>query len=305
MFVNWQYRLLAVVLALLCWYLVTGREKVETWVEVPVELVGTPDDLFVRAGLEARLKVRLRGPQSIIRGLDPRSLAYTLDLSRAQPGETVFPIERDAVKAPKALEVVEVSPQNMTLVIDRQAHRTLPVEPVWKGRIGDDYRLVNATSFPPEVSLRGPAKVLDRLERVQTLAVSVNSTQPGTVGADAALALPAEVRADPAKVRVVLNFGIKAKDVWVRLPVEVLPKPAAGVSVRPSSVQAYVETPVTLLREPDFKEKLGAYVILEHNATAGRRVLACHLRLPPGVTLLKAVPEEVEVTVENDRKARN
>jgi len=305
MFANWQYRLLAVVLALLCWYLVTGREKVETWVEVPVELVGTPDDLFVREGLESRLKVRLRGPQSIIRGLDPRSLAYTLDMSHAQPGETVVPFERDAVKAPKALEVVELSPQRMTLVIDRQSRRTLPVEPVWKGRIGNDYRLVNATAFPPEVALRGPARVLDRLERVQTLAVSVNSTRPGTVGADAALALPAEIRSDPAKVRVVLNFGLKTRDVWVRLPVEVLPQPRTGVTVRPSTVQAYVETPVTLLREPDFKEKRGAYVILEQNATSGRRVLNCRLRLPPGVTLLKAVPEEVEVTLETDRKKRN
>ncbi len=301
MFANWQYRVLAVVLALLCWYLVTGREKVETWVEVPVELVGTPEDLFVREGLESRLKVRLRGPQGIIRGLDPRGLAYTLDMSKAQPGEAVIPFETDAVKAPKALEVVELSPQRMTLVIDRLSRKSVPVEPVWKGRIGDDYRLVNATATPATVELRGPAQVLDRLEGVQTLAVSVNATEPHAVAADAALSLPAEVRADPAKVRVTLNFGLKTKDVWVRLPVEVLPT-SPGATVRPGTVQVYVETPVTLLREPGFKERFGAYVVLEQNATAGRRTVAYRLRLPPDVTLLKAVPDEVEVAVDNDRK---
>jgi YbbR domain-containing protein len=302
MFVNWQYRVLAVVLALLCWYLVTGREKVETWVDIPVELVGTPEDLFVREGLESRLKVRLRGPQSIIRGLDPRGLAYTLDMSTAQPGEAVVPFEVDAVKVPKALEVVELSPQRMTLTIDRLSRKSVPVDPMWKGRIGDDYRLVNAAAAPAEVVLRGPAQVLDRLERAPTLAVSVNSTSPRAVSADVALALPAEVRSDPAKVRVTLQFGLKTKDVWIRLPVDILPANLAGASVRPTSVQVYVETPVTLLREPDFKERFGAYVVLEQNATAGRRNMAYHLKLPPEATLLKAVPDEVEVVVDNPRK---
>ncbi|MEW5773469.1 MAG: CdaR family protein [Thermodesulfobacteriota bacterium] len=302
MFVNWQYRVLAVVLALLCWYLVTGREKVETWVEVPVELVATPEDLFVREGLESSLKVRVRGPKSIIRGLDPKGLAYTVDMSRAAAGEMVAPFETDQIKVPKSLEVVELSPQRMTLVIDRLARKTVPVDPVWKGRIGDDYRLLSAAAAPAEVDLRGPAQVLDRLERVQTLAVSVNSTEPRAVGADAALSLPAEVRADPAKVRVELQFGLKTRDVWVRLPVEVLPPALAGASVRPSTVQIYVEAPVTLLREPDFKERFSAYVVLEHNATAGRRVAAYRLRLPPDVTLHKAVPDEVEISVDNHRK---
>lgn len=300
MFVNWQYRVLAVVLALLCWYLITGREKVETWVEIPVELVGTPEDLFVREGMESRLKVRLRGPQGIIRSLDPRGLAYTLDMSKAQPGETVVPFETDAVKAPKALEVVELSPQHMTLSIDRLARKSVPVDPVWKGRIGDDYRLLGAAAEPAEVVLRGPAQVLDRLEKVQTLAVSVNATAPRTVAAEAALSLPAEVRAEPARVRVELAFGPKTKDVWVRLPVEVRP-PAPGTAVRPATVQVYVETPVTLLREPDFKDRFGAYVPLEQNAAAGRRNMAYRLDLPPDVTLLKAVPDEVEVTVGGDR----
>jgi YbbR domain-containing protein len=299
MFVNWQYRLLAVVLAVLCWYLITGREKVETWVEVPVELVATPEDLFVREGLESSLKVRVRGPKSIIRGLDPKGLAYTVDMSKATAGEMVVPFELDAVRAPKALEVVELSPQRMTLVIDKLSRKTVPVDPIWKGRIGDDYRLLNATAAPSEVVLRGPAQVLDRLERVQTLAVSVNSTWPGSVSADAALSLPAEVRSDPAKVRVVLNFGLKTKDIWVRLPVDVLPQKMSGAAVRPSTVQVYVETPVTLLREPDFKEKFGAYVVLEQNASAGRRNMPYRLRLPPDVTLLKAVPDEVEVSVGN------
>ena len=32
---NWQYRVLAILLALACWYVVSGQEKVETWLEVP------------------------------------------------------------------------------------------------------------------------------------------------------------------------------------------------------------------------------------------------------------------------------
>lgn len=297
MLINWQYRVLAVVLALICWYLITGREKVDVWVEVPVELVGTPEDLFVRQGLESAIKARVRGPKSLIRGLDPKGLAYTLDMTKAQPGETVVQFDADNIKLSKALEVVEISPPRMTLEIDLLGRKTVPVEPVWKGRIGEDYRLVRASAEPPEVLLKGPAQVLERLERLQTLAVAVNSTLPRTVSVDSGLALPAEVKADPGKVRVVLEFGLKTRDVWVKLPVEVLPSGLGQVTVRPAVVQVYVEAPVTLLRDPDFKGGFSAYVILEQNPVPGRRTAPCRLRLPPGATLLKVAPEEVEVVV--------
>ena len=62
MFSNWQYRLLAVALALICWYLVTGREKVDVWVSLPVELVkGMPEDLTIRERpAEPSIDVRVR-----------------------------------------------------------------------------------------------------------------------------------------------------------------------------------------------------------------------------------------------------
>ena len=225
--------------------------------------------------------------------------------SKAQPGQTVVPFETDAVKAPKALEVMELSPQSMALTIDRLSRKSVPVEAVWKGRIGDDYRLVDSTCVPAEVALRGPAQVLDRLEKVQTLAVSVNSTRPGVVGADTALALPAEVRADPAKVKVVLNFGLKTKDVWLRLPVDVTAPAGVTATVRPATVQVYVEVPVTMLREPDFRDRFGAVVALEPHPAPGRRTMAYRLKLPPDATLHKAVPDEAEVAVDTEKKQGN
>jgi hypothetical protein len=85
---NWQYLLLALVLAVFSWNLVSGRERVETRVEIPVETVNRPKDLVVSRGLVSRLEVRVRGPRGFIRSLDPSRLAYELDLSGLAPGET-------------------------------------------------------------------------------------------------------------------------------------------------------------------------------------------------------------------------
>ncbi len=54
---NWQYRALALLLALACWYVVSGQEKVETWLEVPLEFVNLPQQMenyIHRVGRTAR-----------------------------------------------------------------------------------------------------------------------------------------------------------------------------------------------------------------------------------------------------------
>jgi len=48
---NWQYLALALALSLFCWYLVTGREKVDTWMTMRVEMAGAPEGLYVSSRL--------------------------------------------------------------------------------------------------------------------------------------------------------------------------------------------------------------------------------------------------------------
>ncbi len=202
MFSNWQYRLLALALALICWYLVTGREKVDTWVEIPVELVKTSPDLVIRDGLKTKIDARIRGPKAMVRALDPKTLAYPLDLSNLQPGTNEIVFTPSHISLPGLLSVVEVNPQRMELVVDRMVDKQVPVVPAVEAHLDPDFELSNTVVKPGTVTLRGPEQVLKALDAVATRSISVNATRPEMMTYDVDLSLPEEVSAEPRGVRV-------------------------------------------------------------------------------------------------------
>jgi hypothetical protein len=300
--VNWQYRVLALALAVLSWYLITGREKVETWIDVPVEFVGAPRNMVIREGLRTAITVRMRGAKGIIRGLDARDLAYSMDLSGLTPGENVITFERGNLHITRAVDVVEIVPPRMVLQVDPLAERKVPVEPVWRGRLDADWELRGRQVRPPQVTLRGPEQIVSRIDAVSTLPVMVNSTTPGRVQAEIGLALPEEVASVPPQVGVDFDFGVKRKEVWVKLPVTLRPE-MEGARVLPPVVQLQVRAPLSLVRSGDFKEQMSAFVPVDQLREAGGRRLRYRIFLPPEVILLKAVPEEVEVVLDKPAPA--
>lgn len=297
MFSNWKYRLLAVALAVICWYLVTGREIVETWVEVPVELVKTSPDLIIRGGLQTKINARIRGPKAMVRALDPKSLAYPLDLSGLEPGANTVAFQPGQVSLPGLLTVVEVNPPSMDLEVDRLVEKQARVEPDVEAHLDDDFELVGAVPKPDTVTLRGPQQIVGPLEEVRTRTIVVNATRPDVMSQDIGLALPPEVEATPAQVRVGLQFAEKTKDVWVRAKVRVAPADMEGVAVSPDTVKLQVRAPVSQLRRADFKDDVSATVVVPSTLEPGRHAVAYRIKLPPGCELIKAVPEQVGVQV--------
>ncbi len=295
MFSNWQYRLLAMALALICWYLVTGRDKVDTWVDVSVELVKTSPDMVIREGLKTKIDARIRGPKAMVRTLDPKTLAYPLDLSALEPGTNVITFSPGDIALPGVLTAVEINPPRMELVVDRLASRTVAVAPALDVHLDDDYALVNTESRPNSVELRGPERIIRGIESVPTRLISVNATRPEMMSFDVGLALPPEVDADPSGVRVNLYFGEKTRDIWVETAVRVVPEDTKGVSVSPAKVKLQVRAPVSQVRRKDFKDDVAATVVLPSELEPGRHAMAYRIKLPPGCVTVKAVPQEVDV----------
>lgn len=298
MFSNWQYRLLALVLAVTCWYIVTGREKVDTWVEVPVEIVGAPENIALREGLPSKIDMRVRGPRALVRGLDPKELGYTLDLSGIEPGKTAFQFSVENMSLPLALEVMEIDPQRTVVTADTLVTKSLPVKVVFDGGPGKDYELVSASSIPSSVVLHGPKPVLDELEEVPVLKREVEPSASGLVSFDADLSLPAGVSAEPADVRVRIAWRARTKEVWIKLPVSVGGENTELVErayAAPANVQIYAKVPLPILRQEGFRDLFQAMVTLPPSAKAKRRVLPLTVTVPSGVTMSRQVPEKVEV----------
>jgi len=129
---NWKDIAIALALAILTWYLLTGREKVEAWVDMSVEMTNAPEGLTIRKGLVSRIEVRVRGPKGLVRSLDRRKWTYSLDVSRLKVGENLVDIDRERIPLSMAYEVVEVKPSRLILTVDRVSKKEVPVIAEWR-----------------------------------------------------------------------------------------------------------------------------------------------------------------------------
>ncbi|MGE4298640.1 MAG: YbbR-like domain-containing protein [Desulfovibrionaceae bacterium] len=298
---NWQYMLLSLLLAIVAWFMVSGREKVEVWREAPVQFTGMPSGIVIRSGLRNKIDIRIRGPKGLIHSLDQKVPAYSLDLSSLKAGPNVIALSPDEIPLAKTFEVVEISPPRLTLDVDRVVTRTLAVHPFWDGRLPDDFELAEASSDPPEVTLRGPESLVGSLDAVATRALVFNATgvtDGQVVEQIVDLNLPPEVEVDPGIVKARLTFALKTVQMWVTLKLGVSAPWHKSLRFTPRRVRALVDVPLPLSRVKDIKNQFSADLVVRAGLAAGTHELPYRVVLPEGCALVRAEPDVAQVTVE-------
>ncbi len=295
---NWQYVLLAVIMAVASWYFVTGREKVEVWVTMNVEMTNPPGGLVIRKGMISTVEVRLRGSKGLIRNLESRRLSYPLNVSKLRIGENLIDLDGERIPLSKAIEVVEIKPGRIILSVDKMAEKRVPVVLDWSGQIPADYKLTGKQSMPEEVDIKGPESLVKRVGQARvSIAASFDTAPPQVWEEDATVSLPAEVTGEPGLVRVRLQFSAKLKELWINCPIEV--RAPAGMNVSPgvSTVRLLLEGPQGQMRSDDFRKECRAIANVAASLPPGRHSVAYEVVVPEGFRLLRMSPETVPVTI--------
>ncbi len=294
---NWHYALLAFALALVSWYFVSGREKVDVWIKASLQFSGMPENYIVRDGLLREINVRVRGPKGLVRGLESKSLVYSLDLSGLKPGPNVLPIKPEALPLSKTFEVMEVNPPRVELIVDRAATKRLPVKPLWEGILDPDYQLVEVRTKPQEVTIKGPEKILNEIQEVETQVLTLPNATPGVIEEVTPLNLPSEVEADTGFVDVRLVFGVKLKAFTLTLPLQVVNNTKLKASIRPEQVTVQVEVPLPVTRQGDVSALISARVVAKDFLGPGSMPVSPEITMPSGSRLLSTTPNLVELTL--------
>lgn len=299
---NWKDIAIALALAILTWYLLTGREKVEAWVDMSVEMTNAPEGLTIRKGLVSKIEVRVRGPKGLVRSLDRRKWTYSLDVSKLKVGENLVDIDRERIPLSMAYEVVEVKPSRLILTVDRVARKEVPVIAEWRGTLRPDFRLLEIKTEPEVVEVRGAERQVRQMTQARVALQLDFDDPPALWSEDVPIKLAEGVEANPGQVKVSLRFGPEVKIAWVRVPVRL----QTGPDVRAQSSQKYVrvqvEAPVSMLREAEAGrdiEGLAAVVALPGGLKPGRHPMRYELETPGGLRVLARQTETVVVTIRN------
>lgn len=294
---HWQYRVLSLFLAFFCWYLVSGSEKVDTWIEIPLEFVDLPDDYVIRSGLRNRIQIRVRGASGIIRGLDTQHLAYKADLSSLRVGTNTILLNQKNIPLNTSLEVMEISPPRLELEVDRIVSRTIPVEVTWKGDLPVDFELERILANPAKVTLTGASAVISDMEKVLTkkveLPMDISKTWQTTIGLD----IPEELETDVADVTAVFFLRPKTRTMWVKRPVIIDAPGGVDVTVSPTHVRLKLDIPLYLMRQDNWRETIKPQIAFAPPFTPGTREHTYKILLPDDTVLLEAKPVKLTVTM--------
>lgn len=295
---NWSYVLLAIMLSIFSWFLVTGREKVEVLADMSLVMTNPPEGLIIESGLPDQIKVRVRGSKGLVRSLVEKTLTYPLDVSDLGVGETVVEIREDKVPLSAAYEIVEIKPNRMVLKVDRIANKTIAVEAAWKGKINPDYELADVKAVPDVVRVKGPETLLKKITRTR-LVVKEDFADgvPLTWANEQALDLPAAVEATPGQVRVELKFSPKMREIWVKIPLTVNAPEGIRVKTEQDYVRLLIKGPVYLFRDREFRKDMAAELNVDEGAASGKYDYDYMVRLPEGCRLERKNPETIRTVI--------
>jgi YbbR domain-containing protein len=246
---NWPWKLLSLALAALLWIAVSGEDLIVKDYPVPIHLQ-LLDDRILATPPPTNAIVRLSGPESMIRELDPLDLALRLDLRDVPFGERdVHLSEVHLTGVPSRAEVMFIEPSRVRVVVDRRKRRELPVVAAIVGEPPAGFAFYQAIVEPETVVVDGPATEVDAMSHVRTDPVYVDRRTRAFVERVGAVPERPTVRlAEPAliEVRVVIDDAPVEK-TFDGVAVE-LPGTARGV-VTPQTARVTVTGPKAILAQ--------------------------------------------------------
>ena len=166
LFRNLGTKLLALAIACVAWYLLTGerRERIsERSYRIPLSIVNIPRGTLIVSPLPDAVDVRVRGAFPPLRQLDPGKLEAVIDLLDAKPGERRFLLQDDDINVPNDVEVIAISPPEIRIVLDTLADKTLPVVADITGEPAEGSRVEEVSVEPRQARIVG-----QRLEQRST-----------------------------------------------------------------------------------------------------------------------------------------
>ena len=173
---NFFLKLLSLALAVGLWVAVASDPPAEVAVDVPIEFRNIPENLEISSQNVPRAQVRVRGPQRVVRRLQPADIYAEIELGGVKPGERTFDLTARQIHQPKELEVVQVVPSQFQLTFDARLTRQVPVHPRVVGTFAPGYQIGRIVTEPSTITVSGPRKRIEAVDAAITDPVDASGT---------------------------------------------------------------------------------------------------------------------------------
>lgn len=172
---NMTAKIVALICAIILWVYVMNEQNppVEVNMEIPIE-VRNISSTVVPSDIPDNVRIRVRGPRTLIAGIAKKDIKAYIDLKGLSEGVNTAKVH---TTIPTSVEVVEVIPDSITFGLDSVISRKIPVEVKLKGAPPADIIVDKVTYSSHQVTVDGPKGLLDTVAKaVATVDVASKNT---------------------------------------------------------------------------------------------------------------------------------
>ncbi|MNO87532.1 YbbR-like protein [compost metagenome] len=267
---------------------------------VKVQPYGLDESSYVLSDIDIeRVRIEVKGKRSAITSIFNDDYKVILNLSEIKEGTFTVPLSHEL---PAGVELVSMSPDKVTVTIEKQTKASFPVTLVTTGTLSDGYVMGDITIEPNQVQVTLPESELENVVKVQGAVKLDGDKESLSVKNVKLVALDSngqEVKdavIEPADVSVQISLIAPSKKV--PLNIQYSGKLPEGLVI--SNIQPNVSE-VTLYGPNDVLSKIESYdtatVDLSQIDKVGKFTINANIPLPSGIEKVEPNPVQVEVEV--------
>ena len=303
LFRNIQYKLSALVLAILFWYIVQGEEVLEINRRIAVT-IKAPDGLMIK-GPEVRYKdATLRGPRAFLADFSTRPLEAPIVIQSGKVGQLRYRIDKEYLKNFDNRISLTVHDPYLTIFVDEKVSKKVQVKEYLKGVPADGFIIEKSVLKPSTVTITGLKSEVSKIDEIQTDPIDVSQLDASkTFEAHLNVKESPESILSTDKVQVSISLGEKKVNKrFGSVPVEVVGSDFL-TAVKPRYVSIVIQgTPGVLgaVKRSD----LEAFIEARDLDAGKRHVRPIQVKIPPETVLIETFPPTATVEIYNQKRLK-
>ena len=177
-FHNFSLKVLSLILATGLWFLISPDEQpAEVEVRAPIVFQHVPQHLEISSETVPEAHIRVRGPERVIRQLQPNDVRAEIELADVKPGERTFDLTSRQVQHPRDVSIVQVVPSQLHLSFDTRLTRDVEIHPRVTGSFADGDQIVKVDADPARITITGPRHQVEKIDAATTDPIDATGTR--------------------------------------------------------------------------------------------------------------------------------
>jgi YbbR domain-containing protein len=287
--------LISFVVSIFLWFYVLNSEPLEIEKEITLVLI-PPTGKAVNVTVPNKVKVKILGSRAFVQKLNFNEEKIVVDLKNYPKNKDAFAVTFDStmLTLPFGVKVLDISPKQLMVSLDREIKKYVPVRVKLIGNIGKDLKLVQKDFSPKKIFITGPHDVIKSVGKLSTTPVDLSNLE-----GDGSLKVSLDAVDGRVKIKdePVIEFRYKVKPNKANLTLKNVKIKFLTSRGRFKSSRSEVALDVLISDDRAKSIKKSEIVVIADipDGTKGKVKIKLRAQVPEGVHLLKIHPEYINV----------